>query len=140
MTAGVWLGGIAKAPLLGTLILVAAGLLLCVVLFLLLKIEVHALGRRSEARRQALETRLTQLEQAVAELRADLRETEERTGVLAPPVAPRSGMNLTTRAQALRMYRRGEPPERIAAALQIPENEVRLLIKVHQLSAGGAGC
>ncbi len=122
-------------PLVGTLALVAAGLVLCVLLFFLLKIEVHALSRRWQAKHKALEESISRLEQAVEELRIGLKEADERTGVLTPPTPPRSGLNLTTRAQALRMFRRGEQPERIAAALQVPENEVRLLIKVHRLTA-----
>ncbi len=121
-------------PLVGTLALVAAGLVLCVILFFLLKIEIHALSRRWQADHKTLEGSVRQLEQAVEELRIGLREAEERTGVLAPPTPPRSGLNLTTRAQALRMFRRGEQPERIAAALQVPENEIQLLIKVHRLT------
>jgi len=125
--------------LLGTLALVAAGLILCLVLFVLVKAELNGLARRTERKHKALEAGLRQIEQAIGELRAGLREADERTGVLVPPAPPRSGLNLTTRAQALRMFRRGEPPERIAAALHVPENEVRLLIKVHQLStAAGA--
>lgn len=122
-------------PLVGTLALVAAGLILCVILFLLLKIELQALTRRWEVRQRALEASVRKLEEAAEELRLGLKEADERTGVLAPPAPPRSGLNLTTRAQALRMVRRGEPPERIAAALQVPENEIRLLVKVHKLAA-----
>lgn len=118
-----------------TLILVAAGLMVCLLLFLFLKAEIHGLGRRSEKKHKALEASIRQIEQAIHDLRIGLREADERTGVLAPPSPPRSGLNLTTRAQALRMFRRGEQPERIAAALHVPEHEVRLLIKVHKLTA-----
>jgi DNA-binding NarL/FixJ family response regulator len=122
-----------------TLILVAAGLIVCLVLFVLVKIEVQALARRAESRFKALEAGLSRLQEAVEELRIGLKEADERTGVLAPPSPPRSGLNLTTRAQALRMLRRGETPERIAAALHVPEQEVRLLIKVHQLTTAAGG-
>jgi hypothetical protein len=40
-------------------------------------------------------------------------------------------LNLTKRAQALRMHRRGESVPTIAAALQSPHNEIDLLLKVH---------
>ncbi len=122
-----------------TLILVAAGLIVCLVLFVLVKIEVQAQARRAESRYKGLEAALGQLQQAVEELRIGLKEADERTGLLAPPSPPRSGLNLTTRAQALRMLRRGETPERIAAALHVPEQEVRLLIKVHQLTTAAGG-
>jgi hypothetical protein len=41
------------------------------------------------------------------------------------------GINLTKRAQALRMHRRGESIPTIAAALETPANEIALLLKVH---------
>jgi hypothetical protein len=52
------------------------------------------------------------------------------------PALPRPGLNLSTRSQALRMHRRGNPPERIAAALQVPLQEVDLLLKVQRIIAG----
>jgi hypothetical protein len=63
-----------------------------------------------------------------------MEEAESRTGVLVAPTSPRAGVNLTIRSQALRMYRRGETIQRIAAALEVPEQEVELLIKVQQMS------
>jgi len=119
-----------------TLLLVGAGLMLCLTLFVLLKVELCGLARGTEKSRKLTEAALAEIRQAIEELRVGLREAEQRTGVLVPPTPPRTGLNLTTRAQALRMFRRGEQPERIAAALHVPENEVRLLIKVHQLSVG----
>jgi len=119
-----------------TLLLVGAGLMLCLTLFVLLKVELCGLARGTEKSRKLTEAALGEIRQAIEELRVGLREAEQRTGVLVPPTPPRTGLNMTTRAQALRMFRRGEQPERIAAALHVPENEVRLLIKVHQLSVG----
>jgi hypothetical protein len=48
---------------------------------------------------------------------------------------PKDGfsLNLTKRAQALRMYRRGETVASIAAALQTPSTEIELLLKVDRL-------
>jgi len=119
-----------------TLLLVGAGLMLCRTLFVLLKVELCGLARGTEKSRKLTEAALGEIRQAIEELRVGLREAEQRTGVMVPPTPPRTGLNMTTRAQALRMFRRGEQPERIAAALHVPENEVRLLIKVHQLSVG----
>ena len=42
-------------------------------------------------------------------------------------------MNLTRRSQVLRMARRGDNPEQIAAELGLPENEVQLLLKVQKI-------
>jgi hypothetical protein len=69
-----------------------------------------------------------------AEVKRAVEEAESRTGVLVAPTPPRAGVNLTTRSQALRMYRRGETIQRIAAALEVPEQEVELLIKVQRLA------
>ena len=49
----------------------------------------------------------------------------------AAPAFFRSGLNLSTRSQALRMFRKGEPKERIAMVLEVPLQEVDLLLKVH---------
>ena len=62
------------------------------------------------------------------------RESERSACENAPPaVALRSGINLSRRSQALRLYRRGETPEQIASSLMVPTGEVRLLLKVHRL-------
>lgn len=45
----------------------------------------------------------------------------------------RPGFNLSKRSQALRMHRRGDPPEQIASALDIPLQELDLLVKVHRI-------
>ena len=45
----------------------------------------------------------------------------------------RPGLNLSKRSQALRMHRRGDSPEQIAAALDIPLQELDLLVKVHRI-------
>lgn len=116
------------------LALVAAGLVLCLLLFLLTKLELAGLAKRMEREDRETRAALDGIRKAVAELQLTVRDIEERTGVLVPPAPPRSGLNLTTRAQALRMFRRGETPERIAAALHVPENEIRLLLKVQELA------
>ncbi|MCS7315921.1 MAG: hypothetical protein RMI94_06290 [Bryobacterales bacterium] len=119
--------------------LVAAGLVLCLVLFLFAKMELARLAKRSDNEARQLRAAVENLGRALAELELNLRDLEERTGVLVPPAPPRSGLNLTTRAQALRMLRRGETPSRIAAALHVPENEIRLLMKVQELTSAPEG-
>ena len=58
------------------------------------------------------------------------REIREQPAISAQQVDPKPALNLTSRSQALRMHRHGEPPERIAAALDVPRQEVDLLLKV----------
>jgi hypothetical protein len=62
-------------------------------------------------------------------IRESVRQMEEC------PVATSKGqsLNLTKRAQVLRMYRRGETVLGIAAALRTPPAEVQLVLKLHHL-------
>jgi hypothetical protein len=70
----------------------------------------------------------------MAQLSARVLDAEERTGVLVPPTAPKSGFNLNKRSQVIRMSRRGEQAEKIAASLNLPQREVELLLKVYSRS------
>ena len=88
-----------------------------------------------------LRTRVTRLDFS---LRLDamndrLREAEERALSPAAPVVARRSVNLSKRSQVIRLSRRGEPVETIAATLNLPRREVELLLKVHQVSAASAG-
>ncbi|HWC98023.1 MAG TPA: hypothetical protein VG456_14785 [Candidatus Sulfopaludibacter sp.] len=49
------------------------------------------------------------------------------------PAPPRGGLNLAKRSQALRLHRHGNPAGQIASVLDIPLQEVELLLKVHQI-------
>jgi hypothetical protein len=42
-------------------------------------------------------------------------------------------MNLTRRSHALRLHRKGSSPEHIAATVEVPRQEVDLLLKVHEI-------
>jgi len=74
-----------------------------------------------------------QLRDSVEALAARLRELERNPPVPGVPGVPRPGLNLSKRSQALRMHRQGEPAEQIATALEIPRQEVDLLLKVHKI-------
>jgi|WetSurMetagenome_2_1015567.scaffolds.fasta_scaffold779364_2 hypothetical protein len=93
-----------------------------------------------EARREAKQSE-SGLLSSIAAVRADFNalndrfdELEERTGMLVAPPPAISGLNLNRRTQALRMLARGEQPDRIAAALDLPLGETALLAKVRRLS------
>ncbi len=47
--------------------------------------------------------------------------------------SPKASLNLNKRTQVLRMSRRGERTENIAASLSLPRREVELLLKIHGL-------
>src|SRR5882724_5540798 len=71
------------------------------------------------------------LRDAVEALAAQLLE-RQKDPPMAPPVPgfARPGLNLNKRSQALRMHRQGENAARIAATLELPRQEVDLLLKV----------
>jgi hypothetical protein len=49
---------------------------------------------------------------------------------------PKSSLNINKRSQVLRMQRRGNTPEQIAIALEVPLQEVDLLLKVQRIVLG----
>lgn len=100
------------------------------------------LRRRLNGCERAWREKLEVMDQALEKLRWDVqsaaetcRRLERAIEALPSAAPPRPGLNLSRRFQALRLYRRGERPEQIAAALGVPVREIELLIKVHQIAA-----
>lgn len=114
-------------------ILLIAGVAACGYIFVSLKREIHGLEQRMLRQQEQLEAVKANLNAELADARTRLQEAEERAGVLVAPCPPRSGLNLSKRSQALRMFRIGEKPENIAAALSLPRKEVELLLKVQKI-------
>jgi len=108
--------------------LLALGLGASLYLFFTLSIEIQA-GRK---KRSALEAAVQALKVEVEDLAARLDESEERAAVPASSGAPHA-LNLSVRSRALRMARRGDNNQQIAAALGVPEKEVELLLKVQRM-------
>src|SRR5450755_3492490 len=106
----------------GALALIASGCVVCLSVFLALKGEIRKI--RSRMANQDLNIKME-------EMHTRLREAEERAGMLVAPAPVRSGLNLNKRSQAIRMSRRGERPDAIAASLSLPRRQVDLLLKVH---------
>ena len=101
--------------------------------------EVHRLKSRL-SRRQAGDNASTRdLKIELQQLNERLRDAEERAGIPLTPPSPKANLNLNKRTQVLRMSRRGERSENIAAALSLPRREVELLLKIHSLVVNGAG-
>jgi hypothetical protein len=111
---------------------VACALLAGLYLFVSLKRDLTYAERQSRKRHTDLEAAVRKAQSEIGKLQAAVREAEERAGMLVPPAPIRSGMNISKRAQALRMYRRGDCPETIAASLGIPAGEIELLLKVQR--------
>ena len=66
-------------------------------------------------------------------LRTRFEELEERTGMLSVPLPVRSGLNISRRAQAIRLLRRGDSPEQVAAGIGVPAAEARLLAAIERI-------
>lgn len=102
----------------------------CLLYTFVLHLRIHTMVRRGRDERERFERHLAQVAEAAGRWRTEREETAR------PVPAPAAGqpLNLNKRGQVLRMRRRGEKPETIAAALSMPRNEVDLLLKVHQMS------
>lgn len=87
--------------------------------------QTTELGQSIQIGMEALSTRFESLEQQTEALR--------RQPAAASPDAGKAALNLNKRAQVLRMHRRGDPADRIASLLEVPRQEVDLLIKVHRI-------
>jgi hypothetical protein len=112
-------------------LLIGMNSVLCLFFFLCLGHEMRIMNLRWARRQSAQESAAREMQAQMAELNTRVLDAEERTGVLVPPTAPRSGLNLNKRSQVIRMSRRGEQAEKIAASLNLPRREVELLLKVY---------
>ena len=116
-----------------------AGAVLSTAALFLFRRQQRAAWRRAEAdwagRQSEWEAELAALSRRMDSLAAELRDVAEAASQVrgGPGAGPKNGLNLTKRAQALRMHRRGDPPEQIAAFLEVPLQEVDLLVKVQRI-------
>jgi hypothetical protein len=93
---------------------------------------VSKLERQNTERAGITEDAIASLRSSLAGLSAQLDDLR-RTPAVQTPTPPRPAFNLSKRSQALRMHRHGEGPDQIASALELPKQEVDLLLKVHRL-------
>jgi len=96
-----------------------------------------AVNRRISDIESRLESALQAAEAKLAESAAEARDRALQPAVNVLPAKLRHGLNLTTRSQVLRMHRHGETAENIARALEVPRQEVDLLLKVHGILISG---
>ena len=129
-----------------------SGTISSLVLILLLLAAVAAIGaaslaifvlRRMQALRLEMDARLAaghppcQLVLSAREglngLSAQVRDLPQPVASGPSPSVLRIGLNLNKRSQVIRLHRRGDSPTQIAAALEVPRQEVDLLLKVHRI-------
>ena len=124
-------------PLLLPISILSGLVLCCTAISVFLVYRAHCtlreskLPKVSEAAREDPE--ITALRTTVDALAAQIHDLQSHPPVAVAPGLPKPGLNLNKRSQALRMHRRGEAADQIAAALELPRQEVELLIKVHRV-------
>ena len=118
----------------GPYLAAAAGIGVCVFLFLNGKAGVRRSQRQTELALAEIRQSVKMAEESVAGLRADLQAAEEQFRISAG--APgKSWSNINRRTQALRMLRGGEKPRRIASELGMSAGEVDLILKVNSIAS-----
>lgn len=125
-------GWVYAAALLVGLTLAAAAMSV----FLLLRVQwllraASAVARSGDASQVAT----AELEVRLETLTREVRELERRPEFSGGNAM--SGMNINKRTQVLRLHRRGESPQAIAASLGLRRREVELLVKVHTMAMDG---
>jgi len=113
--------------------LLGAAMTVCLYLFISVKAEIQALRRRWRRHEDATNFSFAEVRAALTDVRTAMTELEQRAQTPAPvPALPSGSINMTKRSQVLRMAKRGERAEQIAATLRVPQNEVDLLLKVQR--------
>ena len=117
---------------------ILCGLILCGTAISLFAVyRAHSLLREMKLRaaeRQSQEAvGIQALRDKVDALSAQIHDLQSHPPVASPAGLPKPGLNLSKRSQALRMHRHGEGAAQIASALELPRQEVDLLLKVHRI-------
>jgi DNA-binding NarL/FixJ family response regulator len=126
-------GWLYPAALLVGLALAAVGMSL----FLLLRARslLRAADTVIRSKDAAVGASMAELQARLEALAREVRELERQPDFAGNNT--RAGMNITRRTQILRLHRRGESAESIAAALGLRRHEVELLVKVHRMAMSG---
>lgn len=120
----------------------AAAMGACFYLFVATAARMESMKRKLENRisdtdRQngVIGGQLANLETRLGEWAGRTKAVEETVASLSAVRRPQivsTGVNANQRTQVLRLARRGDRPEQIAAELRVPKNEVDLLLKVQR--------
>jgi hypothetical protein len=119
--------------------LTAAGCILGLFFLLSFEKEMHRFKSQAGRRKTGDQAAARDLNAQLQQLNQRLQDAEERAGILVAQPSPKTSLNLNRRTQILRMSRRGERIENIAASLSVPRREVELLLKIHGMMLKGPG-
>jgi hypothetical protein len=95
--------------------------------------SLHAAKQAAETVRAECASAIEAAQSRIDAVEIELHSMKSLTPAGIFPGMPKPGMNLTRRTNALRLRREGAAPEQIAAALEVPRQEVDLLLKVHEI-------
>ena len=102
--------------------LLAAGLIGALALFISMKREILVDTAKNRKRLEEMAARVAEFQNIQPEQ------------VYVSVAAPRPGLNLNKRVQAMRMVRRNEDVSTIASALGVTRKEIELLVRVQTIS------
>jgi hypothetical protein len=108
--------------------IIGTGLMACLYLWITAKLEIRTVRKALAKIRESADAGMQTLSDGLEEVRNVVKGAPEPSAS-----ANALSLNLTKRAQALRMHRRGETIASIAAALQAPLNEIELLLKIDRI-------
>ena len=94
---------------------------------------VNAAENRMKASGRSVEATLRHWRETLDSVAAQVRDLPQQSLPAATSFPPKSGLNMNKRSQVLRMHRKGDAPERISTALEVPLQEVDLLLKVQRI-------
>jgi hypothetical protein len=97
---------------------------------------VNAAEDRMKAVARTVEATLRNWREALDSLAAQVRDLPQSSLPAATSSPLKSGLNMNKRGQVLRMHRKGDAPEQISTALEVPLQEVDLLLKVQRIVLG----
>lgn len=120
----------------------SAAMSACLYLFVSVARDLECLKRRVDRGQAAAEretgvigAQVATLETRLGEWAVRTRDVEEKVSSLSAlrrPLAISTGVDANQRTQVIRLARRGDRPDQIAAELRLPKSEVELLLKVQR--------
>jgi len=112
-------------------LLVAVNVVLTLALFLGINRRLGKLRKQLAACQTSAQVDLPKLTRHVDEVGNRVAEMEKDTAGRRNLESPACALNGMLRAKVLKMYRLGQPVERISETLRVPRGEIDLLVKVH---------
>jgi hypothetical protein len=109
----------------------------CIFFFLSLRREIRALGKQVTEIDSGTAAKAMAHGTEMGQMRSRLDNLEQSRSPLLSWISQSPSVNLNRRGHVLRLYRRGDSIPEIASGLRLSQAEVKLIVKVHELSRSG---